>query len=128
MPKSDAPDVQLWDATVKLNKFHQWADRNPDVIRWLWNATRSHVAAHGRTSIKRLFEQARYDEGLRIADVDGEPKLSNSHSAIAARVLVSSVDGADGIFRLRPSVFDVLDADDLPRINASGALVWPDAS
>lgn len=124
MPWTAYTDEELWKANVKLAKFRKWAKANPDVLRWMWRRARWHVETGKPTSAKQLFEQARYDEGLRIADVDGDVKLGNDFSPIIARIMVKSIQGAGKAFTVKKSAFDLLDEDQIPRFNTRGTLEW----
>ena len=128
MPWTVYTDEELWQANVKLAKFRKWADKNPAILRHMWRTTNTYAQTGKHTSAKRLFESARYDDGLRIVDVDSDIKLSNDYSALVARILVRSVPGAKSVFKLKRSVFDLLDDDQFPRFDSRGSLVWGDAA
>ena len=128
MPWTVYTDEELWKANVKLAKFRKWAKANPDVLRWMHRRIRWHVETGSRTSAKRLFEQARYDSGIRIVDVEGEVKLKNDFAPLVARILVKSIPEAKSLFVTKKSVFDLLDDKQVPHFDTWGTLVWDDAA
>lgn len=128
MPWTVYTDEELWKANVKLAKFRKWAKANPDVLRWMFHRVRWQVEVGRRTSAKRLFEQARYDSGIRIVDVDGEVKVKNDFAPFVARILIKSIPEAKSMFVTKKSVFDLLDDSQVPHFDMRGTLVWDDAA
>lgn len=128
MPWTVYTDEELWQANVKLARFRKWAKANPDVLRWMYRTVRGWTISGKRSSMKRLFEQARYDSGIRIVDIDGDVRLSNDLSPLVARIMTSSIAGAENVFTTKKSVFDLLDDSQIPRFDQWGTLVWGDGS
>ena len=128
MPWTVYTDEELWQANVKLAKFRKWAKANPDVLRWMFHRVRWQVEVGRRTSAKRLFEQARYDSGIRIVDIDGEVKVKNDFAPFVARILIKSIPEARSLFVTKKSVFDLLDDSQVPHFDMCGTLVWDDAA
>lgn len=128
MPWTAYTDEELWQANVKLARFRRWAKANPDVLRWMYRTVRGWTISGKRSSMKRLFEQARYDSGIRIVDIDGDVRLSNDLSPLVARIMASSIAGTENVFTTKKSVFDHLDDSQVPRFDQWGTLVWGDES
>lgn len=128
MPWTVYTDEELWRANVKLAKFRKWADKNPDVLLWMFDHVRECIDTKSRTSAKSLFEDARREKNIRIVDVDGEVKVKNDFAPFVARILIKSIPEAKSLFVTKKSVFDLLDDSQVPHFDMWGTLVWDDAA
>lgn len=128
MPWTVYTDEELWQANVKLAKFHKWAKKNPDVLRWMFHRVRWCIDTKSRTSAKSLFEDARREKSISIVDVDGEVKVKNDFAPFVARILIKSIPEAKSLFVTKKSVFDLLDDSQVPHFDMWGTLVWDDAA
>lgn len=128
MPWTVYTDEELWQANVKLAKFRKWADKNTDVLLWMFDHVRECIDTKSRTSAKSLFEDARREKNIRIVEVDGEVKLKNDFAPFVARILIKSIPEAKSLFVTKKSVFDLLDDSQVPHFDMRGTLVWDDAA
>lgn len=128
MPWTVYTDEELWQANVKLARFRKWADKNPDVLLWMFDHVRECIDTKSRTSAKSLFEDARREKNIRIVEVDGEVKVKNEFAPFVARILIKSIPEAKSLFVTKKSVFDLLDDSQVPHFDMRGTLVWDDAA
>ena len=123
-PEEIAYSIDRYKALDDLASFRKWARINSDILRWLYSRA-CYLAAHRRRdSMMHLFQQMRWDSGIRISGYDADVKLKNSYAPLVARILIKSLPPFADCVTVNKSYFDTLTADELPTLTESGRLVW----
>ena len=117
-------DQDLRKANKVLSEFYTWSKRNRDAMSWLYRHTKRLAQYQRHCSIATVFGKLRDESDIRIEGYDASLKVPNSFSPLVARILVKSIEGADKVFKLHSSYFNLLEDDQIPHYDRDGNLVW----
>lgn len=103
--KPGTPPVSVLGVTTgetvrsKDAEFDRWCELNPHILDWLERRALELKRTRERYSIKKLFEEARWDTGLR--EQHGDLKLNNNMHSRVARLLMNRNRELVGFFEVR---------------------------
>ena len=120
-------DYERERAHELVSRFRRWASKNADALNWIYRHVEWLTRIQRRSSMKRVFEEARWESGIRLTEVDGNIRLSNDFTALMARIVLKTNPATAHVFTFRPSIFDLLEPEEIPRFDYLGRLVWDDA-
>lgn len=80
-------------------QFATWVQQNQEIVFWLRQRALELKQTRPRYSIKKLFEEARWD--TRLSERFGELKLNNNWHSRMARWLMESAPELRGFFKTR---------------------------
>lgn len=124
-PEDAAVSHETAKARKRLYQFHRWADANPKAVAWMYARARDLAHDHGYSSPSGLFTDLREKSGIRL-NGDRTPKLANHHSPLVVRILIGSMPECATVYRTKPSCYDLLSPDELPKFDHHGKLRWPE--
>lgn len=103
-----AEEKDMQTAQADVNAFAEWANLNPQGIRYMYKKALSLASRGRRISTNFLLDSLRYDSNIRIEGVSnpGDFKAPNHFATIFARYLTEENPGLEECMHLTGSKYD----------------------